>query len=98
MDPASQAVGLTQNPGTITHGDHSGAYSRLHGKAPNASLKGWQKASNHTHTFDLLTLAGLLLCTTDSVVSRTAVKAHLPITREGLVNQLKESSSPWVWT
>lgn len=45
VDPASQAVGLTQNPGTICLGTTRGAYSEAAWQGPKRQLKGWQKAN-----------------------------------------------------
>lgn len=49
VDPASQAVGLTQNRNNLL-GDHSGAYSRGCMARPQTPVKGWQEGKLITHT------------------------------------------------
>lgn len=50
VDPASQAVGLTQNPGTIYLGTTQKPTQEATWQGPKHQLKGWQKGKLITHT------------------------------------------------
>lgn len=63
--PSIPGCGINSKPRNNLLGDHSEAYSRGYMARPQTPAERLaERQINHTHTFDLLTLAGLLLCTT----------------------------------